>query len=114
MKSIALLAGTALALLLGAVLGHQSPAVELHNRSSEAVLAFSLSVAGEPFTEGRLPVGALDRHLVPVHREGPIQLELQFAEGRQARFDVGWFSPGQSNTARIAILSADSVAVSAW
>lgn len=114
MKSIAMLAGTGLLLLLGAVVGHEWPAVELHNQSDERIEAFALTVADEPIAGGSLPAGALDRHLVPVRREGPIQLELRFEDGREARFDVGWFSPGQSNPARIAILSADSVAVAAW
>jgi len=101
-------------LLLGAVLGHEPPAVELLNRSDEPVLAFSLSVAGESVTGGSLPVGALDRHLVPVRHEGAIHLELEFAGGRRTRVEAGWFSPGQANPARIAIESPDSVTVAAW
>lgn len=114
MKTIAMLTGMGLLLLLAAVLGHQSPAVELHNRTDEAILAFSLSVAGEPVTQGSLPAGALDRHLVPVRHEGPIHLELRFASGRQTRVEAGWFSPGQAKAARIAIESPDSVTVAAW
>jgi hypothetical protein len=114
MKTMAMLAGMGLLLLLGAVLGHEPPPVELQNRSDIPVEVFSLSVGGEPVASGSLPCGALDRHLVPLRHEGPLWLDVRFADGRQAHFEAGWFNPGQSSASRIAIVSADSVLVHAW
>lgn len=114
MKTLALIAGMGLLVLLGAVLAHRPAALELHNRSGEPVEAFAVWVGGEPVAEGRLAAGALDRHLVPVRHEGPIRLELRFADGREARFDAGWFNPGQASPTRLALVSRDSVRTSAW
>ena len=49
----------------------------------EPVEAFAVWVGDEPVAEGQLGVGTLDRHLVPVRHEGPIRLELRFADGRE-------------------------------
>ena len=114
MKTVALLSGMGLLLLLGAILGHESPAVEIHNRGDEEVESFALRVGPDQVASGSLSAGALDPHLVPVRHEGALRLDLRFASGREASFDAGWFSPAQSGPTRIAILSADSVAIAAW
>jgi hypothetical protein len=114
MKPIAILAGTGLLLLLAAILGHEPPAVEIHNRSGEPVRSFTLRVGPEAVTTGELPAGTLDRHSVPVRREGPLLLELRFASGHESVVEAGWFNPAQSTPARIAIVGPDSVALRAW
>jgi hypothetical protein len=113
-KILALIAGMGLLVLLGAVLAHQPAVLELQNRSGEPVEAFAVWVGDEPVAEGQLGVGTLDRHLVPVRHEGPIRLELRFADGRESRLDAGWFSPGQANPTRLALVSRDSLQTSAW
>ena len=114
MRSIAILAGLGLLLLLGAIRGHESPAVELYNRSDLAVEIFSLRIGDEPVARGSLARGSLDRHILPVRHEGPIRLDVRFADGHRARFAAGWFCPGQSGASRIAIVSRDSIAIDAW
>ena len=111
MKSIAILSGMGLLLLAGAVVGHRAPAVYVQNRSSMPVERFELKVGDQIVASGALADGAIDRQTVPARREGPMRLDLQFADGRREEFEVGWFNPGQSGAASIAVLSPDSVLV---
>ena len=111
MKTIAILSGMGLLLLAGAMAGHRAPAVYVQNRSSMPVERFELRVGDQMVASGALASGTLDRQTVPVRREGPMRLDLRFADGRHKEFDVGWFNPGQSGAAQISVLSPDSVLV---
>jgi hypothetical protein len=113
-KTLTILSLTGLLVLLAAVVGHQPPSVAVQNRSETAVERFEIDVDGETVLHGSLAAGALDRHSLPVRKEGPMRLVVRFAGGRSSEFDVGWFNPGQSSDSHIAILSADSVRVRAW
>ena len=114
MKTLTILALTGLLLLLAAVVGHQPPSVAVQNRSGRALERLEIDVGGETVLRGSLAAGALDRHPLPIRREGPMRLLIHFAGGRSAEFDVGWFSPGQADDSHISILSADSVHVRSW
>ena len=114
MKTILILCGMGLLLLAAAVARHRPPEVDLHNLSSVPVERFELSVGDVAVASGRLASGSTDRQTVPVRREGPMRLQLRFAGGQQVQYDVGWFNPGQTDPARITILSPDSVRVNAW
>ena len=111
MKSILGLALVGLTLLLWAVITHRPPQVEILNRSGIAVEEFELRVADHPVIHAALNQGALDRHSIPVRREGPLTLHLRFADGRQRHFAAGWFSPAQSTLSSIEIVGVDSVRV---
>ena len=114
MKTLTILSLAGLLLLLAAVVGHQSPSVALENRSDTAVERLEIDVDGETVLRGSLAAGELDRHPLPIRREGPMRLVIRFAGGRSAEFDVGWFNPGQADDSHISILSADSVQVRSW
>jgi len=110
-KSILSLALVGLALLLCAVIVYRPPQVEVLNRSGIAVEEFEIRVADRPVVLAALHQGGLDRHSIPVRREGPLTLHLRFADGRQRTFAAGWFSPAQSTLSSIEIVSVDSVRV---
>jgi hypothetical protein len=110
-KSILSLALAGLTLLLWAVIAHRPPQVEILNRSGIAVEEFELRVADRPVVHASLNRGGLDRHSIPVRREGPLTLHLRFADGQQRRFAAGWFSPAQSTLSSIEIVGVDSVRV---
>ena len=97
--------------LAGAMAGHRAPVVYVQNLGSTPVERFELRVGDQMVASGALMSGSLDRQTVPARREGPMRLDLRFADGRQKEFGVGWFNPGQSDASRITVLSPDSVLV---
>ena len=111
MKSILSLALVGLALLLWAVVAYRPPQVEISNRSGIAVEELEIRITDEMVVQTALNEGGLDRHSIPVRREGPLTLHLRFADGRRRSFAAGWYSPGQSTLSRIEIVSVDSVRV---
>lgn len=114
MKSIMSLSLVGLVLLLWAVIAYRPPQVEIVNHSGIAVEELEIRVADRSVVRTNLGAGELDRHSIPVRREGPVTLHLRFEDGREGNFAAGWFSPAQSTVSSIEIVGADSVRVRSY
>jgi hypothetical protein len=110
-KSIMGLALIGLVLLLWAVIVYRPPQIEILNQSGIAVKELEIRIADRSVVRSAMGVGGLDRHSIPVHREGPVTLHLRFKGGQETDFAAGWFSPAQSTLPSIEIVGTDSVRI---
>jgi hypothetical protein len=110
-KIVSALSLVGLGLLLWAMLGHEAPQISIQNSSGIPIDDCRIVVDGQVVARGNLGSGVLDRQGLPGRQEGALRLQLRFSDGRRSEFDLGWFSPAQSEIPDVVVFSPDSVFV---
>lgn len=111
MKSVAGIALVGLVLLGWALITRQPPGIEVSNRSGLEITELRLSVGEVEVARTGMRPGDLDRHSVPLRREGPVRVSVRFGDADARQLSAGWFNPGQSGLTRIEIVAPDSVRI---
>jgi hypothetical protein len=111
MRSLVTLLLGAWLLLAWTAVQRRPPLVSVENHSGRAVERMILEQGENKAQLGAL--GPADRDLLALatRREGPLVLEVRFADGEEVRFDAGWWSPSQVGAPRLVLVSADSLRV---
>lgn len=111
MRSLVTLLLGAWLLLAWTALQRRPPLVSVENRSGRAVEQAILEQGESKAQIGGL--GPADRDLVAFRSryEGPLALEVRFADGEEVRFEAGWWSPSRVGAPRLVLVSADSLRV---
>ncbi len=111
MRILAALMLGAWGLLLWALIERQEPALVLRNATGEALTAVEVVIGEEKVQVAAMRPG--DRLLVegPPGAEGPVDLVLHYADGREERRRAGWYLSAEVGGREIVLGSADSVRV---
>lgn len=106
------LAGVCLVALVAlsvAVLRAPEPRIVIHNASGLALEDVQVWIGDQKAQMAALTEAPGEGQILPTRMEGPIRARLRFADGRQSELQAGWFSPGMDGTARLTVVSPDSI-----
>jgi len=109
MRVILVVVVLAFAVLSWMALAGGSPALRVENRSPEAIRSLQVGVGEEEVELAALPSCGHASVPLPLRREGPLRVHVQFASGAETTSEGGWFLPGMRGGPALTIVAPDSV-----